>query len=413
MTFRRYLLILLFSLCLYATAESEQIELSVTSYEPVLDTPVIFTFSNVSEPFVLNINIQNVDDDNHVAFEWNYTYSSDHLYDKCTYSGGILRFIDSLWSEYRTQLFELCIGEDKFIWDDPIVIRWKPIGKMPLPSITFPNNPVIGKDCYFILFLDHPEPVESFFFSWIEKLSGDAIDKVYYLGGTNNGIQYLPGEYISTPGQYQVRYYANADCYDDSDIGCFPFEVVGEVIECPNITQIAPIYQYDTVARKFRFDSPDINDARMWGVGVDEAHWLVLDHGVIIEGNDWFTDTGTEKLRFACKIGEQWSDWSYISVEILPIPVNLLPEDTITIGESAFESTDLLGIRIPASCNEIQTRAFANCTSLRRVEFDNEDLVIEDDAFDGSYSVIFFCKDWSSNAADYAFRHNIYVMDRY
>ncbi len=60
-----------------------------------------------------------------------------------------------------------------------------------------------------------------------------------------------------------------------------------------------------------------------------------------------------------------------------------LPEGLTIIEEEAFADIDAVVVRIPASCRTIESRAFLNCSNLRRIYITENTMQIAVDAFDG------------------------------
>ena len=84
-----------------------------------------------------------------------------------------------------------------------------------------------------------------------------------------------------------------------------------------------------------------------------------------------------------------------------------LPNNTVTIGEGAFEGTNYEVVVIPESCVEIKSRAFAACTNLKTVKIPASVISIADDAFAGNSADMMFQTPVGSYADRYAELHNI------
>ena len=60
-----------------------------------------------------------------------------------------------------------------------------------------------------------------------------------------------------------------------------------------------------------------------------------------------------------------------------------LPHGLSCIGEEALAGINAIIVRVPSSCTEIRSRAFLNCTNLKRIYIPANTSRISADAFDG------------------------------
>ena len=87
-----------------------------------------------------------------------------------------------------------------------------------------------------------------------------------------------------------------------------------------------------------------------------------------------------------------------------------LPDDLTEIKSEGFAAVSAYTVVIPESVIEIGSRAFANCSEMRYVQFQGNDCEISDDSFEGTH-VIFLCQEGSA-AEEYAIEHDIpYLME--
>ena len=84
-----------------------------------------------------------------------------------------------------------------------------------------------------------------------------------------------------------------------------------------------------------------------------------------------------------------------------------LPNNVVTIGESAYEGTNFEIVVIPDSCTSISSRAFADCTNLKTVVIPESVISIADSAFTGCSADMMFQTPVDSYADRYAQLHNI------
>ena len=71
-----------------------------------------------------------------------------------------------------------------------------------------------------------------------------------------------------------------------------------------------------------------------------------------------------------------------------PVATINLPEGLTIIEEEAFAGIDAVVVRIPSSCTQIQSRAFLNCSNLRRIYVPETTSSISVDAFDGCLNLL-------------------------
>lgn len=90
----------------------------------------------------------------------------------------------------------------------------------------------------------------------------------------------------------------------------------------------------------------------------------------------------------------------------LTMSIDVLPEELITIGESAFAGTLMQDGALPGKLRNIKSKAFSNCKDLRDVYIPLNVTEIADDAFAGDKTIRICCKN-GSYAQLYAIRKNI------
>lgn len=113
---------------------------------------------------------------------------------------------------------------------------------------------------------------------------------------------------------------------------------------------------------------------------------VFFENGLMIETTDFdLVQSGTEagEQTLTVTYGNLNDTVSITLRECMPAPDFILPSDLVVIEQEAFAGNTMEAVKCPESLEQIDNKAFANCSNLRAIYIPENTTTIARDAFDG------------------------------